>query len=172
MRPSRRNVRPSLAAALARWIAAAGVVVAIYEFAHRGAAAANPIFHEVTFRNGTVWAARFARTDKPSFTVLPGRSTAGNFFHPLRQHRLPNARLPPAQILSVSSKGRWRFPASHDHRRFAQGGTLARVPLAGGAPREVLDKVFWADWTPMANLLPWCAPALWLLCTWNFRWAM
>ena len=46
---------------------------------------------------------------------------------------------------------------------FAQDGTLARVPLAGGAPREVLDKVFWADWTPdgqslavirSGNLLP------------------
>src|ERR1035438_5315690 len=33
----------------------------IYRFAHRGAVAAtNPTFHEVTFRNGTIWAARFA----------------------------------------------------------------------------------------------------------------
>src|SRR5262249_20857859 len=27
-------------------------------------------------------------------------------------------------------------------------GTLARMPLSGGAPREVLDEVFWADWSP------------------------
>jgi len=26
--------------------------------------------------------------------------------------------------------------------------TLARVPLGGGAPREILDLVLWADWTP------------------------
>ncbi len=27
-------------------------------------------------------------------------------------------------------------------------GTLARAPLAGGAPREVLEQVQWADWSP------------------------
>jgi serine/threonine protein kinase len=31
----------------------------VYRFAHRGAAA-NPTFHEITFRNGTIWDARFA----------------------------------------------------------------------------------------------------------------
>src|SRR6185295_722063 len=29
-------------------------------------------------------------------------------------------------------------------------GTLARLPLAGGAPREVLENVTWADWSPDA----------------------
>ena len=27
-------------------------------------------------------------------------------------------------------------------------GTLARAPLAGGAPRDVLERVQWADWGP------------------------
>lgn len=31
---------------------------------------------------------------------------------------------------------------------FGKRGTLARVPLAGGAPREVLEKVQGADWSP------------------------
>jgi Tol biopolymer transport system component len=30
-------------------------------------------------------------------------------------------------------------------------GTLARAPLAGGAPREVLEHVQWADWSPDAS---------------------
>ena len=30
-------------------------------------------------------------------------------------------------------------------------GTLARAPLAGGAPREVVDRVQWADWGPDGN---------------------
>ncbi len=30
---------------------------------------------------------------------------------------------------------------------------LARMPLAGGAPREVLDDVFYADWSPDAKNL-------------------
>jgi len=30
-------------------------------------------------------------------------------------------------------------------------GTLARAPLSGGAPREVLEQVQWADWSPDGN---------------------
>jgi len=33
-------------------------------------------------------------------------------------------------------------------RTFINTGTLARLPLAGGAPREVLDNVSGGDWTP------------------------
>ena len=32
-------------------------------------------------------------------------------------------------------------------------GTLARAPLAGGAPRPVLENVEWADWSPDGNSL-------------------
>jgi Tol biopolymer transport system component len=57
--------------------------------------------------------------------------------------------LPTAQILSVSSKGEMAIALRPmDYAAFVQVGTLARVPLAGGAPREVIDKVLWADWTP------------------------
>ena len=32
---------------------------------------------------------------------------------------------------------------------FIRGGTLAKLSMAGGgSPREVLDDVFWADWSP------------------------
>jgi Tol biopolymer transport system component len=127
-----------------------GSWVAIYEFAHRGAAAANPIFHEVTFRNGTVWAARFAPDGQ---TILYGAAWEGQpqeiFSTRFDSTDSRTLGLPPAQILSVSSKGEMAISLHPTTTgAFAQGGTLARVPLAGGAPREVLDKVFWADWTP------------------------
>jgi Tol biopolymer transport system component len=32
-------------------------------------------------------------------------------------------------------------------------GTLSRAPLSGGAPREVLEQVQWADWAPDGNTL-------------------
>ena len=32
-------------------------------------------------------------------------------------------------------------------------GTLARAPLSGGAPREVLEQVQWADWSADGNNL-------------------
>jgi len=34
---------------------------------------------------------------------------------------------------------------------FINSGTLARVPLQGGAPREVMEGVQWADWSPDGN---------------------
>jgi len=54
-----------------------------------------------------------------------------------------------SQLLAVSSKNELailtgaRFVA---HRMFL--GTLARVPLSGGAPREILENVREADWAP------------------------
>ena len=40
---------------------------------------------------------------------------------------------------------------SHNIEPFINSGTLARVPLGGGAPREVLEGVQWADWAPDGN---------------------
>jgi eukaryotic-like serine/threonine-protein kinase len=124
--------------------------VAIYRFARHGTVAANPSFHEITFRNGTVWAARFAPDGQ---TILYGAAWEGQPQEVFSTHfDSTDSRtlgLPSAQILSISSKGELAI-ALHPTTTgaFAQDGTLARVPLAGGAPREVLDKVFWADWTP------------------------
>jgi serine/threonine protein kinase/Tol biopolymer transport system component len=123
---------------------------AIYQFAHRGSGPPNPTFHEVTFRNGTIWAARFAPDGQ---TVVYGAAWDGQpqeiFSTRFDSSDSRPVGLSPAQILAISSKGEMAI-AQHpaDFLAFAQAGTLARVPLAGGAPREVLDNVFWADWTP------------------------
>jgi Tol biopolymer transport system component len=57
--------------------------------------------------------------------------------------------LPSADVLAISSTGELAISL---HRRYMFGfqsvGTLARVPLAGGAPREVLEDVEDADWSP------------------------
>src|SRR5262249_57874368 len=54
-----------------------------------------------------------------------------------------------AQLLSVSSKGEIALltHARYIHHRLFTG-TLARMPLGGGAPREVLEGVREADWSP------------------------
>ena len=127
----------------------------IYRFAHRGAAAANPTFHEVTFRNGTIWAARFAPDGQ---TIVYGAAWEGQpqeiFSTRFDSSDSRTVGLPPAQILSISSKGEMAISLHPTNvGAFTQTGTLARVPLAGGAPREVLDKVLWADWTPNGQSL-------------------
>jgi serine/threonine protein kinase/Tol biopolymer transport system component len=145
-RPStRRWLIPVLGAVLllASW-------AGIYRLARRGAAASSPTFHEVTFRNGTIWAARFAPDGQ---TVVYGAAWEGQpqeiFSTRFDSSDSRSVGLPNSQILAISSKGEMAIslhPVSA--AAFGQSGTLARAPLAGGAPREVVDKVFWADWTP------------------------
>jgi Tol biopolymer transport system component len=54
-----------------------------------------------------------------------------------------------ADVLAVSSKGEVAILLKKQHLRvFGGSGTLAVMPLAGGAPRELLENVVGADWSP------------------------
>jgi Tol biopolymer transport system component len=60
--------------------------------------------------------------------------------------------IPNADPLSVSSKGELAVLLKRAYLRSTQGsGTLARVPLGGGTPREIAEKVWWAEWAPDAQ---------------------
>ena len=126
---------------LASWIG-------IYLFAHRGHAT-NPTFHEVTFRSGNIWAARFAPDGQ---TIVYGAAWDGQpqeiFSTRYDSTDSRPVGLPDSEILAVSSKGEMAVSLQPVVGAFTQSGTLARMPLAGGAPREVVDNVYWADWTP------------------------
>src|SRR5579872_554825 len=141
-RASRRWLMPVLASLLvvASW-------AGIYRFAHR-AAPRNPTFHEITFRNGTIWDARFAPDGQ---TIVYGAAWDGlpqeMFSTRFDSSDSRSLGLPSAQILSISSKGEMAIalhPLSFAH--FAQVGTMAYVHMAGGAPHEVLENVLWADY--------------------------
>ena len=57
--------------------------------------------------------------------------------------------IPNADILSISSKGELAILLKKEFLATTSGaGTLARVPLGGGAPREVEEDVKFADWSP------------------------
>ncbi|HLJ47990.1 MAG TPA: protein kinase [Bryobacteraceae bacterium] len=103
-----------------------------------------PSYSRLTFRRGDVTNARFnadgrtiifsARWDgAPSqiYTAVPGN----------RESR--SLGLPEGRIISVSPTGELAFL-----RGSGDEGTLARVPLAGGTPRDMLDNVIDADWGP------------------------
>ncbi|HTC46100.1 MAG TPA: protein kinase [Candidatus Aquilonibacter sp.] len=122
---------------------------AIYFLARRGAVS-NPTFHEITFRNGTIWDARFAPDGQ---SIIYGAAWEGKppelFSTRFDSTDSRPLSLGPAQILAISSKGEMAISlGAATYSAFTQTGTLARVPLAGGAPREVLDQVMWADWAP------------------------
>jgi Tol biopolymer transport system component len=108
----------------------------------------SPSFTRLTFRRGTVFEARFAPDGQ---TVVYSASWEGE---PPRIYatRVGSVESRPlqlgdARILAVSSTGELAIQVGRE-TIFESMGTLARVPLEGGAPRELLDNVLAADWSP------------------------
>jgi eukaryotic-like serine/threonine-protein kinase len=132
------------------WLAAAGVLLAGMAGFARLRPAALPHFQQVTFQRGTVFSARFAPDGR---TIVYGAAWDGNPVETwLALPGAPESRtlgLAGASLNSVSSSGELAVSLRH---RYTGGerwvGTLARVPLAGGAPREMVEEVEGADWSP------------------------
>ena len=121
--------------------------------------ALTPQFIPITFRNGTVSAARFASDGE---TVIYSAAWNGGRYELFMTRRgNPESRpldIPDARLLGVSSSGDLIFlRGRHDAVRLLlpprPGTTLARVALTGGAPREILDDVIAADWRPGSDEL-------------------
>jgi Tol biopolymer transport system component/predicted Ser/Thr protein kinase len=117
--------------------------------------ASLPVYHPLTFRRGMVHAARFAPDGK---TIIYSAAWEGKSLQlfTTRPESPESHELEPAgaDVLAVSSSGEMALSlASHPKAGFLYSGTLARVPLVGGAPREILDGVEWADWSPDGSSL-------------------
>ena len=109
-----------------------------------------PVYHQITFRRGSIRAARFGPDGQ---TILYSAAWQGNPSDVYTARpEAPESRsmgLPQTQLLSVSSNGEMAVLLNaHSIGTWVVSGTLARAPLIGGAPREVLDNVQWADWAP------------------------
>jgi serine/threonine protein kinase/Tol biopolymer transport system component len=114
-----------------------------------------PAYHPLTFRRGMVHAARFAPDGK---TIIYSAAWEGKSLQlfTTRPESPESHELEPAgaDVLAVSSSGEMALSLhSHPVAQFLYSGTLARVPLVGGAPREVMENVEFADWSPDGNTL-------------------
>ncbi len=115
----------------------------------------NPVYSQLTYRQGNVFSARFAPDGE---TIVYGASWDGNpkelFTARAGSPESRSLDLPPAEILSISPSGEMALLLEP---RFTQAwqrsGTLARAPMAGGAPRPVLEHVGDADWDPAGQNL-------------------
>ncbi|MGB3564621.1 MAG: hypothetical protein WBC09_16345, partial [Thermoanaerobaculia bacterium] len=118
--------------------------------AFRGSPFVAPQFQRLTYRRGLVMTSRFAADEQ---TVVYGASWEGGAPEVFTtQLGTPGSRalgFGAADLLSISPTGEMAISLG---RRFTVGwetsGTLARVPLEGGAPREILEGVHEADWGP------------------------
>ena len=110
----------------------------------------EPRYSQLTFRRGSVRAARFSPDGQ---TIVYSAAWQGNpvdvFAARLDAPESRSLGLNQALLLAVSSAGEMALLLrGRALGTWATVGTLARAPLAGGAPREVLDEVQWADWSP------------------------
>jgi serine/threonine protein kinase len=114
-----------------------------------------PLYRQLTFRRGSIRSARFAPDGQ---TILYSAAWQGG---PLdvftARPEAPEARsmgLSHTQLVSVSSTSEMAVLInSKAIGTWVSTGTLARTPLVGGAPREVLENVQWADWSADGNSL-------------------
>lgn len=109
----------------------------------------------LTVNRGTVYSARFAPDGRTVIYSASWESEPVEIFS--TDLEFPGSRslgLKGANILAVSSAGEMAVlqPAKP---RFMSGmsGTLGQVPLTGGSPRQVVEKVQWADWAPDGKTL-------------------
>jgi serine/threonine protein kinase/Tol biopolymer transport system component len=115
----------------------------------------NPEFRRVTFERGTVYSARFTPDGR---TVVYGASWNGRLLQ--IYSTIPDSLmarplgLPSAYLLSLSrtSELALTLRGRPGSRLEFEGGMLARSPMIGGTPREILQDVAWADWSPDGDL--------------------
>ena len=106
-----------------------------------------PSYQQVTYRRGVVFGARFAPDAE---TIVYAATWNGQ---PIRVYstRIGSTEsrdlgLPDADLLALSRSGELAICLGRTGP--FSSCTLARVPLAGGAPREIAENVFQADWFP------------------------
>jgi serine/threonine protein kinase/Tol biopolymer transport system component len=109
-----------------------------------------PIYRQLTFRRGSIRSARFAPDGQ---TILYSAAWQGNPTDVFTARpEAPESRsmgLSRTQLMSISNTSEMAVLLnSKAIGTWVNMGTLARAPLAGGAPREVLERVQWADWAP------------------------
>jgi eukaryotic-like serine/threonine-protein kinase len=108
---------------------------------------AQPTFERLTYRRGEIPSAKFSLDGQTVVFSAQWASEPTNIFSMRPGNREYRALdLPEGRILSISSTGEMAILLGPTTNGTA--GTLARVPLSGGAPREVLENVNDADWSP------------------------
>src|SRR3984893_7333990 len=135
-------------AGVAGAIALAAAMIGLGWWLGRGGGAA-PLaeYQQITFRTGSIGDARFT----PDGSIVYRASWDGGDYQLYLARTDDNGArdlgLKDVDLLSISKSGELAIRLNTvDLGGYARAGTLARVPLSGGTPREVLENVQDADW--------------------------
>ncbi len=137
-------------------LALLATTLAGYLMGERAATPQVPTFRELTFRRGALLAARFAPDPRSAIYSASWEGDRQQVF--ISSPNTTESRdlgLTQTEVLAVSPAGQMavlRNFRSSDNS-FTHVGTLAQLSIGAGAPRDLLDKVEQADWSPDGNAL-------------------
>ena len=106
---------------------------------------------QLTFSRGEVPTARFAHDGRQVlYTGASAGERARIYSTSVDRPDYRSLSLDEAKLLAISSRGDVAVALRPTWHLFEDGGrgTLAVVPLVGGSPRELLEAVSYADWSP------------------------
>jgi Tol biopolymer transport system component len=129
-------------AALAALLLVCGVALGVFAGRPlwRAEFSSHPTLRQITFRRVPISAARFAHDGQ----IVYADGSLELFSTRLGTREPKPLALPKASVLSISPAGELAILLGGK-----LNGTIATVPLAGGgAPRELLDNAWTADWAP------------------------
>ena len=149
--PPRRGPGSRVAKGAAIALAVLLLPLAGYVAGRREAEPAQPKLTRLTFRRGIVRSARFAPDGR---TVVYSASWDGQpsqlFLSRPDTPESMKLAAPPADLMSVSSSGELALALRPSllYHQMGEFRTLARAAMTGGVPRDVLEDVEAADWSP------------------------
>jgi eukaryotic-like serine/threonine-protein kinase len=106
-------------------------------------------FTQVTFRRGTVYAARLASDGNTVvYTAAWDGGPPETYVASKEAPESQSLNVKNAILLSVSPSGELAIlTAAHSLHHYEFEGTLSTMPMGGGAPRDILKNVTAADWS-------------------------
>ena len=123
------------AAGVAWWVGRASVKTSLAEY------------QQITFRTGSMGNARFTPDGSIVYSAQWDGGEKQLYMSRTDEHGARELGLKDADLLSISKSGELAILENAVYLGgYSRSGTLARVPLSGGTPREVLDNVQDADW--------------------------
>ncbi len=142
--PGRRLAFQLLAA-----IAVLILLLVTFEAGRRTTERPVPTFQRLTFRRGGAPSGRFAPDGRSIVYAAAWDGDPVRVFS-MRTDGPESGRLdlPDAGVEAISASGELLIMLGRQLGNFWETGTLARVPLVGGAPRSLADNVLAADWGP------------------------
>jgi serine/threonine protein kinase len=133
---------------------AAGVLLVVlvagasWMVGRRGATTVSPSYHQLTFERGLVYAARFAPDGRSIYYSASWNGQPVQLYSTVPDS--PESRplnLVNSTLFAVSTSELAISVGCKDRYIGNCQGTLAMVPVAGGAPREIVEDALAADWT-------------------------